>query len=174
VFKEMKMYFILAILSFGAGYLAKTIQEPASVDRKEVHDLEAQITSLTQKLTESESNFEKMKSEQKNKKKVVIVNADGSSSTTEEESSSELVGEFYSLKSRSIEFQNEILNLKQKIEFQEEIKNNLMRADARVVFDSDRGMEYEASIGYQIFSGSGGVNPDKGSWRAGIGLGFNF
>ena len=174
MFKEVKVYFILSLMCFGAGYLAKTIQEPARVDEKLISEYQSEIKSLGQKLTDSESNIEKMKSEQKNKKKVLVTQADGSSTLTEEESSSSLESEFFSLKSKNIEYQNMIATLSESVTKEKETRNNLLRFDGRIVFDSERGQEYEVSAGYKFYSGGAGVNPEKHAWRASAGLGWSF
>lgn len=172
--KALKFYLILAAVCFGAGYFVKANSGPAKVDTNIVSNYENQIAELKQKLTETESTLEKAKSEQKNKTKVLVKNADGSSTLTESESSTTLENEFLQAKSKTIEYQKMIQDLQSQITQEQKIKNNLLRVDGRIVYDSERGMEYEASGGYQFFSGGAGVNPDKKAWRVSGGLGFNF
>jgi hypothetical protein len=172
--KEFKVYLTVALLSFCGGYLAKTIQEPAKVDNSVELDLKNQVTELSQKLLEAESIIAKTKSEQKSKKKVLVQNVDGSSTLTETEDSSIIENELIMAKSKTVQYSQKIEFLEYQLKEEQSVRNNLLRLDARFVYDSDRGTEYEGSAGYKFLSGGAGINPEKKAWRVSGGIGFNF
>lgn len=73
----------------------------------------------------------------------------------------------------SIEYQKVISELQEQLKFQEKIKNSQVRLDARIVYDSERGLEYEGSAAQSFYSVGAGVNPERKAWRVSTGLGYN-
>lgn len=161
-------------LVFLLGYQKGKASFPAKVDNHVVEELNQQVIDLTVKLGESETMLQKLKSEKTNKSKRLITNVDGSSVLIENESSESTESELAESRSKTAEYQQMVLSLQTKVETEQKIRDDLLRVNANIVYDSERGVEYDGNAGYKFFSATAGANPEKKAWRVGGGVGFSF
>lgn len=111
-------------LVFLLGYQVGKNKLPTKVDTKIEDQLRAEIKELNQKLTESQLDFTRLKSEQKNKTKILVKNVDGSSTLKEISSSVTNEQEIMSLQSKVTEQQNIITALERKLSVHQVAENN--------------------------------------------------
>lgn len=115
---------VLFALVFLLGYQVGKNKLPAKVDTKIEEQLRAEIKELNEKLTESQLNYTRLKSEQKNKTKILVKNVDGSSTLKEVSSSVTNEQEVMSLQSKVTEQQNIITGLEREIKVHQVAENN--------------------------------------------------
>lgn len=62
-----------------------------------------------------------------------------------------------------------------KLFSEKKVEENLgLRVDFKLVYDSERSLEYQADESYDMWSSTQGVNPRKAAWRVGVGIGHTF
>ncbi len=127
---NLKTRYIIAVVAvlfglvFLLGYQKGKGKLPTKVDTTIETNLRAEIKELTNKLTESQLNYQKLKSEEKNKTKVTYQNADGSSYTKEMENSMTVEAVTYELQQKITEQGQIITNLQEEVKSKQVIKNS--------------------------------------------------
>lgn len=116
--------FVILALVFLAGYQKGKAKMPEKIDTKVEQQLRAKIDELTNRLTESQLQYTKLKSEQKNKTKYIVKNADGSSTIQEVSSSVTNEVEVGELRSKVTEQQKVITDLESKIKTHQVVENS--------------------------------------------------
>mgnify|MGYP006921294185 CR=1 FL=1 len=165
-----------AIVLLGLLYI---FNKPAKIERNvEIENQQKQeIVRLKAQILELESYKKKSEEYKKLISKERQYYANGNLKFEKDiidESNDHFIEEIEQSQKMNIDYQNLVSEMSEHIDLQEKIKNSQIRVDGRAVYDSDRGLEYEGSVAQSFYSASSGVNPEKKTWRAGLGLGFSY
>lgn len=172
-------HWLLAILSAViVTFIVTKSLEPAKVERSSVSEsaLKTENDSLKAQVLDLQATTKKLEESNKYSSKEKQYYENGTLKSEREltdESTRKLDESFRKVMQAMSDYSKSNAEAYQRVETHETIRNGLLRVDGRGVYDSERGLEYEASVGYSIYSFSAGINYDSKIWRVGAGLGLN-
>lgn len=177
-FQESKYWLLAILVAIIVTFFITRSMEPAKVERSSVDEsiLKSENESLKAQVLDLQAITKKLEESNKYSSKEKEYYENGTLKSEREltdESTRKLDESFQKVMQAMSDYSKSNTEAYLRVETHETIRNGLLRLDLRTVYDSERGLEYEGSVGYSIYSLSAGINYDSKIWRVGAGLGLN-